>query len=91
LVPRQKQLGEAFYPKGSINLSADIPGGFSFYLSEPQEFADRLDSETGSEVVMSHRVMLQDQWEWMKGGKLPGVCKYHIYSANVPASALKLF
>ena len=65
---------EAFYPEGSINPSADIPGGFSFYLSGPQEFADRL--ETASEVVMSYSMMLQDGWEWKKGGKLPGVCKY---------------
>ncbi|KAF8816012.1 polysaccharide lyase family 14 protein [Phlegmacium glaucopus] len=62
---------EAFYPEGSINPTADIPGGFSLYLSGPQDFADRL--ETASEVVMSYRMMLQDGWEWKKGGKLPGV------------------
>ena len=66
---------EAFYPKGSINPSADIPGGFTFYLSGPQKFADRL--QTASEVVMSYRMMLQEGWEWRKGGKLPGVCQYH--------------
>ena len=68
---------EAFYPEGSINPTADIPGGFSFYLSGPKDFADRL--ETASEVVMSYRMMLQDGWEWKKGGKLPGVCKCYIY------------
>ena len=77
---------EAFYPEGSINPSADIPGGFSFYLSGPQEFADKL--ETDSEVVMSYRMMLQDGWEWEKGGKLPGVCKYYNYSANVISSEI---
>ena len=78
---------EAFYPEGSINPSADIPGGFSFYLSGPREFADRL--ESASEVVMSYRMMLQDGWDWKKGGKLPGVCKYHISPANFPESGLK--
>ena len=87
-LPPPETAWEAFYPKGSINPSADIPGGFSFYLSGPQEFADRL--ETASEVVMSYRMMLQDGWEWNKGGKLPGVCKHPIYPANVPASALKI-
>ena len=69
-LPAPETAWEAFYPEGSINPSADIPGGFSFYLSGPQEFADRL--ETASEVVMSYRMMLQDGWEWKKGGKLPG-------------------
>ena len=87
-LPSPETAWEAFYPEGSINPSADIPGGFSFYLSGPQEFADRL--ETASEVVMSYRMMLQDGWEWKKGGKLPGVCKYHICPVNVLASVLKL-
>ena len=73
-LPSPETAWEAFYPEGSTNPSADISGGFSFYLSGPQEFADRL--ETASEVVMSYRMMLQDGWEWKKGGKLPGVCKY---------------
>jgi hypothetical protein len=38
--PARNSLG-SFYPKGSINPSADILGGFSFYLSGPPEFADR--------------------------------------------------
>ena len=76
-LPSPETAWEAFYPEGSINPSADIPGGFSFYLSGPREFADRL--ESASEVVMSYRMMLQDGWHWKKGGKLPGVCKYHIY------------
>jgi hypothetical protein len=87
-LPSPEAAWEAFYPEGSISPSANIPGGFSFYLSGPQEFADRL--ETASEVVLSYRMMLQDGWEWKKGGKLPGVCKYHAYPANAPLSALKI-
>ncbi|KAJ3731567.1 hypothetical protein DFJ43DRAFT_1079557 [Lentinula guzmanii] len=68
---------EAFYPKGSINPSAAIPGGFGFYLNGPKEFSDILHgskSSTGAnEIVMSYRMMLQSDWEWVKGGKLPGV------------------
>ncbi|KAJ3746474.1 hypothetical protein DFH05DRAFT_1395121 [Lentinula detonsa] len=68
---------EAFYPKGSINPSAAIPGGFGFYLNGPKEFSDILrgsESSTGAnEIVMSYRLMLQSDWEWVKGGKLPGV------------------
>ena len=75
-LPSPETAWEAFYPKGSINPSADIPGSFSFYLSGPREFADRL--EAASEAVMSYRMMLQDGWEWNKGGKLPGVCKFYL-------------
>ncbi|KAL0950898.1 hypothetical protein HGRIS_007657 [Hohenbuehelia grisea] len=63
---------EAKYPKGSINPSAPIPGGFSFYLSGPTSFADHL-LAGATEAVFSYRMMLSRDWEWVKGGKLPGV------------------
>ena len=63
---------EAFYPRGSINPKAKIPGGFGLYLSGPTAFSERVKSAT--EVVFSYRVMMQDGWDWVKGGKLPGVC-----------------
>jgi hypothetical protein len=62
---------EAFYPKGSINPSAPIPGGFGFYLSPA--FSSRLESGA-THVILSYRMMLQGDWEWVKGGKLPGIC-----------------
>jgi len=68
-----KEAWEAIYPEGSINPSATIPGGFSFYLAGPQEFKDRLVNAT--EAVFSYRMMLQEDWEWVKGGKLPGLCE----------------
>ncbi|KAG5635595.1 hypothetical protein H0H81_010666 [Sphagnurus paluster] len=67
------QAWEAFYPKGSINPSGAIPGGFSFYLSGPKEFAEKL-AHGAKEVVFGYRMMLEPGWEWVKGGKLPGVC-----------------
>ncbi|KAF8963165.1 polysaccharide lyase family 14 protein [Flammula alnicola] len=62
---------EAFYPTGSINPKAQTPGGFGFYLAGPPAFVKRL--ETATEAIFSYRMMLQDEWEWVKGGKLPGV------------------
>jgi hypothetical protein len=59
---------EAFFPAGSINPSATIPGGFGFYLRGTPEFATRLESAT--EALFSYRVMFEDEWEWVKGGKL---------------------
>ncbi|KAG7091566.1 hypothetical protein E1B28_010591 [Marasmius oreades] len=67
LPPPPTHAFEAFYPKGSINPSAPIPGGFGFYLTGPNDFV------SGQEVLMSYRVMFQNDWEWVKGGKLPGI------------------
>lgn len=64
---------EAFYPKGSINPGGEIVGGFSFYLSGPNAFASQL-KEGAKEVLMSYRMMLEKDWEWVKGGKFPGFC-----------------
>jgi hypothetical protein len=68
---------EAFYPEGSINPSATIPGGFTFYLKGPLDFAKRLESAT--EALFSYRVMFEEEWEWVKGGKLPGLCKWSLF------------
>ncbi len=50
-IPRPASPWEAFYPKGSVNPSGTIPGGFGFYLSGPQLFAE--DLENASEVIFS--------------------------------------
>ncbi|KAJ6583931.1 polysaccharide lyase family 14 protein [Mycena vulgaris] len=63
---------EAFYPRGSISPSAPTPGGFGFYLSGPPGFTSKLESGA-THVILSYRMMLQDGWEWVKGGKLPGI------------------
>ena len=56
-----------------MNPSGSIPGGFGPYLSGPTAFAKRL--ETAKEAIFSYRLMLQKDWEWVKGGKLPGICE----------------
>ncbi|KAK7022158.1 polysaccharide lyase family 14 protein [Favolaschia claudopus] len=64
---------EAFYPQGSINPSAPIPGGFGFYASGPRTFSSQLESGGATHVLISYRMMLQSDWEWVKGGKFPGI------------------
>lgn len=64
---------EAFYPKGSINPQNPIPGGFVFYLSGPPKFQAGL--ETANEVLFSYSVMFDKDWDFAKGGKLPGICE----------------
>ncbi|KAG7444918.1 uncharacterized protein BT62DRAFT_198879 [Guyanagaster necrorhizus] len=60
---------EAVYPHGSINPSASVVGGFSFYVAGPAGFLDG----AVKEAIMGYRVMFQPGWEWAKGGKLPGI------------------
>ncbi|KDQ28472.1 polysaccharide lyase family 14 protein [Pleurotus ostreatus PC15] len=69
-IPSPTVAWEAKYPKGSINPSAPIPGGFGFYLSGPSDFLEFLRCGA-QEVLFSYRMMLSDNWDWMKGGKLP--------------------
>ncbi|KAG5641309.1 hypothetical protein DXG03_005542 [Asterophora parasitica] len=72
--PDPEKAWEARYPKGSINPSGTIPGGFGFYLTGPSDFKEALEKGSGAkEVVFGYRMMLEPGWEWVKGGKLPGV------------------
>jgi hypothetical protein len=65
------QAYEAFYPKGGINPGADLPSGFSFYISGPEWFREK--AMKAREMSWSYRVMFENGWEGAKGGKLPGV------------------
>jgi len=72
-LPTPELAWEAFYPKGSINPTAPIPGGFGFYLSGPPSFAEGI--TRANEVIFSYRMMLEPGWDWARGGKLPGICE----------------
>lgn len=72
---------EAFYPKGSINPKNSTPGGFGFYLSGPTEFQTKL--STASEVLFSYSVMFDKEWDFVKGGKIPGICEYKTHALPV--------
>jgi hypothetical protein len=73
VLPLPTEAWEAYYPKGSINPTAPVPSGFSFYVSGPTDFQKR--AEKAREVLWSYRVMFERGWEWAKGGKLPGSCE----------------
>jgi hypothetical protein len=81
-LPSPEMAWEAFYPRGSINPKAAIPGGFGFYLSGPKSFSDKL-TDGATEVIFSYRMMLEEGWEWVKGGKLPGVCEFARYCKDI--------
>ncbi|KAI0753561.1 hypothetical protein C8Q80DRAFT_1152879 [Daedaleopsis nitida] len=69
---------EAVFPAASINPgNKSAPhGGFGFYLRGPAAFSDalkRLSDEDDAEVVFSYDVLFEQGFEWVKGGKLPGI------------------
>ncbi|KAI6124664.1 polysaccharide lyase family 14 protein [Pisolithus croceorrhizus] len=76
---------EARYPEGSCSPQTSLPGGFGFYLDGPKTFARALRS--AREAVFSYRMMLQKDWEWVKGGKLPGACELAGVASTIDASA----
>lgn len=65
---------EAFYSAGSINPSGTIKGGFGFYMKGPEPFEESLERTDAVEVVCGYEVMFEEGFEFVKGGKLPGVC-----------------
>ncbi|CAE6440338.1 unnamed protein product [Rhizoctonia solani] len=66
---------EASYPEGSINPQGKIKGGFGCYL-EQSEF------EKAKDVVFSYSVKFEDGFDFVKGGKLPG-----LYGGTTPELA----
>lgn len=68
---------EASYPEKSIDPKSSKPGGFGFYLSGPPEFYAGL--RTAKEALISYSVMFEKEWDFVKGGKLPGICEQIIF------------
>ncbi|KAI0030873.1 hypothetical protein K488DRAFT_79393 [Vararia minispora EC-137] len=67
------QAWEAFYPNGSYVPSGPIRGGFSFYVAGPESFKQALMKEDATEVVVGYDVLFEKGFDFVKGGKLPGV------------------
>ena len=54
------------YPKGSYKPSASIQGGLGFYASPLYMFPS-------TKRTLSYQVSFADNFDWVKGGKLPGL------------------
>lgn len=67
-----KSAMSASYPKGSFNLSHKPRGGFSFYALGPK---GKVDLDKAREVVFGYSVFFPEGFDFVKGGKLPGLCK----------------
>ncbi|EIW60967.1 polysaccharide lyase family 14 protein [Trametes versicolor FP-101664 SS1] len=70
--PDGVQSMQVHYPKGSFKLSAAPPtprGGLSFYAPGPAS----VDLTTAQEATLSYSVFFPDGFDFVKGGKLPGL------------------
>ncbi|KAI0781510.1 polysaccharide lyase family 14 protein [Trametes elegans] len=59
---------KAHYPQGSFKLSAKPQGGLSFYAPGPSS----VDLTTAKEATLTYSVFFEDDFDFVKGGKLPG-------------------
>lgn len=63
---------KAHYPKGSYKPSVDPCGGVSFYAPGPTS----VDLTTAKEALFSYSVYFPQGFDFVKGGKLPGLCEH---------------
>lgn len=63
---------KAHYPMGSYKPSVDPCGGVSFYAHGPPS----VDLSTAKEALFSYSIYFPKGFKYVKGGKLPGLCKY---------------
>jgi hypothetical protein len=73
LVAPARLAWETVYRNGSVNPSGEIPGGFGLYMRGPQDWSDRL--AEANEVLISYSVLFESDFDFVKGGKLCGVCE----------------
>ncbi|KAI0738034.1 hypothetical protein C8Q80DRAFT_1114363 [Daedaleopsis nitida] len=67
--PDGKKSMQAHYPEGSYTFSHDPQGGFSFYAPGPAD----VDLTTAKEATFSYDVYFPSGFDFVKGGKLPGL------------------
>jgi hypothetical protein len=72
--PDGKKAMKAHYPAGSYNFQHKPLGGFSFYAPGP----DHVDLTTAKEATFGYSVYFPKGFDFVKGGKLPGLCESFI-------------
>lgn len=70
---------EAYYPAGSYNFDNSPQGGFSFYAPGPAN----VDLTTAKEATFGYTTYFPAGYQFVKGGKLPGLCEGHRHLRRV--------
>lgn len=67
---------KAEYPAGSyVPSKSDPKGGFSFYGTGPKGTFNIAKAE---EITFGYSIYFPADFDWVKGGKLPGICTFLI-------------
>jgi hypothetical protein len=67
---------KSHYPAGSWHPTGNPRGGISFYAPGPAN----VNLETAEEAIFSYSVLFPDGFNFVKGGKLPGLCTCNLGS-----------
>lgn len=70
--PDGKLSMQAYYPAGSYNFQNSPQGGFSFYAPGPAS----VDLTTAKEVTFGYTAYFPAGFNFVKGGKVPGLCRF---------------
>ena len=68
---------QAFFPAGSYNFQNSPQGGFSFYAPGPAS----VDLTTAKEATFGFTTYFPSGFDFVKGGKIPGLCTLTLYSS----------
>ena len=77
--PDGKYSMKAHYPAGSYTFTHDPQGGFSFYAPGPAN----VDLTTAKEATFGYSVYFPSGFDFVKGGKLPGLCEQRFHVLNL--------
>ena len=75
--PDGKYSMQAHYPKGSYTFTHQPKGGFSFYAPGPAS----VDLTTAKEATFGFTTYFPSGFDFVKGGKIPGLCTLTLYSS----------
>lgn len=78
---------QAYYPAGSYNFQHSPQGGFSFYAPGPSS----VNLEDAKEATFSYSVYFPHGFDFVKGGKMPGLCKCISPRKSLTAISCTLF
>ncbi len=66
--PGKNKVMRGNFAKGSHSITYDIPYGFCFYSYYPEEIGNNLE-----EAYFSYDIKYRDGFDWVHGGKMPGL------------------
>ena len=80
--PDGKKSMKAHFPQGSYTFSHSPQGGFSFYAPGPAS----VDLTTAKEATFGYTAYFPSGFDFVKGGKVPGLCESFYLTVLIPSA-----